>query len=243
MHFFKTLVAFFLYVFFAMPSFSATLKPGEREEAHHFDVFLLGIKAGELRYHKSVKGTVYSAEAVLETTGLVALLAPYLFQAKVTGQRLKSRYFPKNYMETSNTGSRITNKEMRYKNQRPTLLTAGERKKYWLKPADQKGTLDPLSALLALLDDAVSSQLCKVDLPVFDGERRVSLSLSGPTKLDKGGVACQGIYTRLGGFSKQELSDGITFPFYINYHPVDAGYRVAKFSFSTLRGTATFERR
>jgi hypothetical protein len=56
-------------------------------------------------------------------------------------------------------------------------------------------------------------------------------------------LACQGIYTRLGGFSKQELSDGITFPFYINYQPVDAGYRVAKFSFSTLRGTATFERR
>ena len=59
MHFFKTLVAFFLYVFFAMPSFSATLKPGEREEAYHFDVFLLGIKAGELRYHKSAKGTAY----------------------------------------------------------------------------------------------------------------------------------------------------------------------------------------
>jgi hypothetical protein len=132
---------------------------------------------------------------------------------------------------------------MRYKNQRPTLLAAGERKKYWLKPADQKGTLDPLSALLALLDDAVSSQLCNADLPVFDGERRVLLSLSGPTKLPEDGLTCQGIYTRLGGFSKQELADGITFPFYINYHPIDAGYRVTKFSFSTLRGTATFERR
>ena len=243
MHFFKTLVAFFLYVFFAMPSFSETLKPDEHEEAHRFDVFLLGIKAGELRYHKSVKGKTYSAEAVLKTTGLVALLAPYIFQAKVTGQRLKSFYFPKSYVEKSNIGKRITNKEMRYKNQRPTLLTAGERKKYWLKPADQKGTLDPLSALLALLDDAVSFQLCKADLPIFDGERRVLLSLEGPTKLREGGLACKGMYTRLGGFSKQELSDGITFPFYINYHPVDAGYRVTKFSFTTLHGTATFERR
>ena len=243
MLFFKTLVAFFLYVFFAMPSFSATLKPDEREEAHHFDVFLLGIKAGELRYHKSVKGRTYSAEAVLKTTGLVALLAPYIFQAKVTGQRLKSLYFPKNYVETSNTGRRITNKEMRYKNQRPTLLTAGERKNYWLKPADQKGTLDPLSALLALLDGAAGFQLCKADLPIFDGERRVSLSLSGPKKLREGEWVCHGIYTRLGGFSKQELSDGITFPFYINYHPIDAGYRVTKFSFTTLHGTATFERR
>ena len=141
MHFFKTLVAFFLYVFFAMPSFSATLKPGEREEAHRFDVFLLGIKAGELRYHKSVKGKAYSAEAVLETTGLVALLAPYIFQAKVTGQRLKSRYFPQNYVETSDTGRRVTNKEMRYKNQRPTLLAPGERKKYWLNPPIKKALL------------------------------------------------------------------------------------------------------
>lgn len=243
MHFFKTLVAFFLYIFIAVPSFSATLGAVEGEETHRFDVFLLGIKAGELRYHKSVKGTAYSAQTVLETTGLVALLAPYMFQAEVTGQRLKNRYLPQSYLETSNTGKRITNKTMRYKNQRPTLLAAGERKKYWLKPADQKGTLDPLSALLALLDDAVSSQLCNADLPVFDGERRVSLSLSGPTKLPEDGLTCQGIYTRLGGFSKQELADGITFPFYINYHPIDAGYRVTKFSFSTLRGTATFERR
>jgi len=167
MHFFKTLVAFFLYIFIAVPSFSATLGAVEGEETHRFDVFLLGIKAGELRYHKSVKGTAYSAQTVLETTGLVALLAPYMFQAEVTGQRLKNRYLPQSYVEISNTGKRITNKTMRYKNQRPTLLAAGERKKYWLKPADQKGTLDPLSALvaLALLIGAHKTSRGWIDLP------------------------------------------------------------------------------
>ena len=105
-------------------------------------MFILGIKGCELCDHKRVKGTAYSAQSVLETTGLVAFLAPYMFQAEVTGQRLKNRYLPQSYVETSNTGKRITNKTMRYKNQRPTLLAAGERKKYWLKPADMMNDYD-----------------------------------------------------------------------------------------------------
>ena len=53
MHFFKTLVAFFLYIFIAVPSFSATLGAVEGEETHRFDVFLLGIKAGNFAIIKA----------------------------------------------------------------------------------------------------------------------------------------------------------------------------------------------
>ena len=60
----------------------------------HFDVTILGLKVGELRYTLQKDGTSYAASGLLYPTGLVATMTTFLYDVTVTGSRKSDQYFP-----------------------------------------------------------------------------------------------------------------------------------------------------
>jgi len=51
------------------------------------------------------------------------------------------------------------------------------------------------------------------------------------------------VYSREGGFSKNELKQGKTFPFTITYQKTDQNYYFQRFDVKSARGRAAFVRR
>ena len=72
----------------------------------HFDVTILGLKAGELRYTLQKDGTSYAASGLLYPTGLAATMTTFLYDVTVTGSHKGDQYFPSRYSENSDTGKR-----------------------------------------------------------------------------------------------------------------------------------------
>jgi hypothetical protein len=77
---------------------------------------------------------------------------------------------------------------------------------------------------------------------LFDGARRVRISLSNPKESGMR-ATCDGVYSREGGFSKNELKQGKTFPFTITYKKTDQNYYFQRFDVKSARGRAAFVRR
>lgn len=212
-------------------------------ETGAFDVFVRGIKAGKLTFSGTETGGAYKAEGGLRTTGIVSAVAKFTFNASVRGRTSGASYRPSGYAEKSDTGRRKTNKSLTYSGGIPKVQRSGSAKDYWMKPGGQKGTIDPMTATYLLLKARPRDELCKLDLPLYDGARRVQLVLSSPaTSGDR--ITCKGSYVRKGGFSAKELADGTRFPFKVEYAPQSGGlYRVERLDMTTVRGRALFVRR
>jgi hypothetical protein len=109
-------------------------------------------------------------------------------------------------------------------------------------PATQGGTLDPMTALFALLRDVPRADVCRLDVPVFDGRRVSRVSTRGP-KTEGDRIVCDGEYRRVEGFSERQMREKARFPFSITYAPAGDRYRVERIAIDTLYGRATLDRR
>ncbi len=228
-------IAAFLAVFFAFSSAMADT------QQYEFDVLIRGIKAGQLRYEIETKGATYGIHGILESTGLFGLLVKYHFDAQAVGKRFGNQYQPEYYKEVSDTGRRKSEKIIRYQNGIPKVTSKKPQQPHWLDPSTQVNTLDPMTAMAALLSDQSQIDLCNLILPMFDGARSVEITLSGLEKT-KNGARCSGVYQRIGGFTKKEQAEGENFPFTLNYEIENNLYRVQRFDITTLRGRASFVR-
>jgi hypothetical protein len=208
----------------------------------HFDVTILGLKAGELRYTLQKDETSYAASGLLYPTGLAATMTTFLYDVTVTGSHKGDQYFPSRYSEKSDTGKRKEEREIIYRSGVPNIRSAKLAKPHWLDPKTQKGTLDPMTAIFEILRDVEHGKLCDQDVTLFDGARRVRISLSNPKETGTR-ATCDGVYSREGGFSKNELKQGKTFPFTITYQKTNQNYYFQRFDVKSARGRAAFVRR
>ena len=99
-----------------------------------------------------------------------------------------------------------------------------------------------MTAIFEILRDIEHGKLCDQDVTLFDGARRVRISLSNPKETGTR-ATCDGVYSREGGFSKNELKQGKTFPFTITYQKTNQNYYFQRFDVKSARGRAAFVRR
>lgn len=230
---------------------ASLLLPGtlraDQTDAIHFDVILRGIKAGELRIDGRIDGSTYAAEGVMETTGLAAAIRKIRYTAATEGRARDTRFTPARYTETAERGGGNTRAfEIRYKAGRPVSVTSNPPrtpKDRDVDPAKQGGTIDPLTALYAVLRDVNPDEACKLDVKMFDGARRSQVQLSAPRPA-RIGVTCSGEYRRLAGFSEREMAEKSRFPFTLTYAPTaDGRLRVVEISTETILGKGHLKRR
>lgn len=206
-----------------------------------FNIYLRGIKAGQLKYAYSESGSNYSASGIIQSTGIIGALAKYKFTASTSGTLSKGIYAPRAYREESDTGRRQSEKTISYSNGIPKVSERKLPKPFWADPAQQKGTVDPMTAISIVLNDKTESTVCQTNFDMFDGARRVQITVGSPSKSENG-LTCKGLYKRVEGFSNRELSEGRNFPFSVTYVNKSGKYQVSEFDVSTLRGRARFVR-
>lgn len=212
-------------------------------QAANYDFYVSGIKVGTMSFATEESARDYSARAKINASGIVAALLRFAFDGTARGGIAKSgKPVPALFQSASDSpqGKRTT--RIDWKNGVPTKVTLEPPRDGEPNPADQAGTLDPVSAGFALLRDQPSEGLCATSVDIFDGARRSRLKL-GPKQPARGGFTCSGTYARVKG-EPHSLSAQREFPFTLTFtEGADGTARAQRIQTSTSFGTATLERR
>jgi uncharacterized protein (DUF934 family) len=224
---------------------AATAAVAQTTHSGTFDVRLAGVPAGVVSFSAVEDGRQYSAAALVESSGLAALVREVSYDARATGRITARGFVPERYQESANTGERVSRAVMEFLRGVPQVKSYDpprEPRSRDVDPATQGGTLDPMTALFALLRDVPRAEVCTLDVPVFDGRRASRVTTSGP-KAEGGRIVCEGEYRRVAGFSDRQMREKTRFPFSIIYAPAGDRYRVERIAIDTLYGRAVLDRR
>ncbi|WP_051909501.1 DUF3108 domain-containing protein [Paenirhodobacter enshiensis] len=187
-----------------------------------FRFSLAGLPAGELRIDGKIAGSGYAASGSVATTGLFGALSRIRYDATVQGRHDGAGFHPIEFNETATRGSRNVTYRMVFRDGTPVSVSqtpARKPRSTDVDPRAQGGTIDPLTALYAVLRDVDKSEACTLSVYMFDGTKRSHVGLGKPAPTPDGGVTCAGDYRRIGGFSAKEMADKSVFPFTLTYAP------------------------
>ncbi|HEY0214108.1 MAG TPA: DUF3108 domain-containing protein [Paenirhodobacter sp.] len=207
----------------------------DQTDAIVFDFSLRGISAGQLTINGQITGNSYNANGVMKTTGLLGALRTLRYDAKVSGGYAKGRFSPQRMDETAQRGNDRIEHLIAYRGGVPVQVSRNPPRAARasdVDPSQQGGTIDPLTALYAVLRDVDRDQACRFSADMFDGSKRSQVTLSAP--VSKGtGVTCTGEYRRIAGFSKSDMAEKPRFPFTLTYAPTPDGQRLRVISIDT----------
>jgi hypothetical protein len=168
------------------------------------------------------------------------------YSGQSAGTHRDDAYTPRRYSGQTNTGTRESQVKLRFDNGIPTVnsyLPDREKRDYDIEPSEQRGAIDPLTATAVVLMDQPSAQMCNRSIPMFDGRRRSKLTIAPPV-IDGDSATCAGTYTRLAGFSPEDLQERVNFPFTLMYTRIDADtFRLTSFTTKTTFGSARGKRK
>ena len=207
-----------------------------------FDFYLSGIKAGEMTMSARSTPEGYSARSSIRAAGAVGLVANFFFDGEASGRIVGGKVSPVRYEANSKSPRAERRTVMDWKDGVPVNVSVVPPRGSAPDPATQGGTLDPVSAGLALLGDAVPGSVCDASVDVFDGSRRSRLSLGAPMARD-GALVCTGAYSRIEG-EAQSMSSQREFPFEVTFREGGDGVaRLERVETRTQFGKAVLERR
>jgi hypothetical protein len=181
-------------------------------EPAHFDISVAGIRAGEITLSASRSGDVYHAGGRLRSTGLIGAVARLRFDGEATGRiDAAGRLVPDRYTASSRSTRSERETEIVFDNGAPVAVRVEPPRDREVDPAEQGGTIDPLSAAYALLLDTSEGAVCNRRVDLFDGSRRSQIAIGSAEDQD-GAKVCNGLYTRVEGDS-HSVSDQREWPF------------------------------
>jgi hypothetical protein len=223
--------------------------PPARAEATfdgQFDVVFRGITAGRATWRAKEAPGAYAVSALLQSTGLLRLVADIRYIAEVQGTRRGDRFLPVRYKEELNTGQRKQAATLAFRGGVPVVERVEPPQPPGpndLDPAKERGVVDPLTALYIVLRDVPADRVCTARAVVFDGRRRSQVTLANPRPNGER-IVCAGEYRRLAGFTDFEMRERQRFPFELAYESDgNGGLRVVEVRIETVYGQARLLRR
>jgi len=190
-------------------------------------LYAAGVTLGKVDLNTTVRGDQYHSVSNLSTGGVVNAFWQAEIQATSNGTVAPKNFHPGLY-DSFYTGRSDKKQEvsLTYDASGPVRLYADPpypTTGYEVTPAQQKGTLDPLSAITFFVSGVATSteNPCGVTLPVFDGRRRYDVefvkvkdtTVSMDNGLYKGkAVLCQAKYRQLAGYKPRVIKEGANFP-------------------------------
>lgn len=141
-----------------------------------YDIRYGPLRLVEMRTTADVDESRYTAVADVRTVGMAAMLFPWQSQARSAGRRAKSGLQPREHRSEGQYRGERRRVEIRYAEAGPvetSIEPPPEDDFREAVPAEMlAGTIDPLTATLAVLDSD-----CRGRLRIFDGRRRYDLAL------------------------------------------------------------------
>lgn len=186
---------------------AATPVPAGERFAARYDFWLGGVHGAEMRVEAEWLGDRFAAAAEMRTTGLLGAIWDGSYRVAAEGRVVEGRPLPGSFRSESAFGRDRQTVEMDFEDARPVRVAAepAYRQRPWeLDPADQRGTADPLTAGLLLLQPEPAEALCDRSVDIFDGRRRSRITLGAPVRTGDR-VACPAVYERIAGFSPKMM--------------------------------------
>ncbi|MEM7059559.1 MAG: DUF3108 domain-containing protein [Pseudomonadota bacterium] len=182
-----------------------------------YDLYLGGIKAGELTIDASYNADRYNAFSVLRTAGIVGAVYKASFEAETQGRMTESGLVPDRFSANSRMKKKRQAVEMLFDGDAPKSVTAEPAfipKPWEVEPSEQSGTVDPITAAIAHLAPMPRAHICNRSVEVFDGRRRYAIDMGQPIQ-DKERIKCPAKYRRIAGFKPKMMKKSPEFPFNI----------------------------
>ncbi|MFT3973901.1 MAG: DUF3108 domain-containing protein [Amaricoccus sp.] len=216
---------------------------GVPAEAASFSFSVAGLPVGTMAMSSTTSGTSYSATADVDATGLVGFFTSFFFHGKANGTvAADGTVVPAWFQAKSKSSRAVRETTIDWKGGTPTKVTIVPPRDDNADPAEQGGTLDPVSATFRLLRDMPKAQACNVTVDMFDGSRRSRLKV-GPAQAKGSTLTCKGTYTRMKGESLGTL-DKTSFPFTLTFTVgADGIARAQRIEAPTNFGTAVVARK
>lgn len=207
--------------------------------AARYAVRALGVKVGEIALSGSLGPRRYTASAQLRTTGLAGVVRRVHFLLSASGARQGARFAPERYDEDMDTGRRQSQASLRFAGGVARVSGAGTGA---VPPAQHRGAVDPLTALVMVLRDQPAEGLCRVRQRVYDGERLSEVVLQ-ERQARNGQVVCSGRFRRLAGYTPEEMAERRQFDLRLTYVPAGGAMRAVRARVQTIYGPADLVRR
>jgi hypothetical protein len=185
-----------------------------------------GISLGKVDLDATIRGNQYHAVSNLETSGIVNAFWQARIQATSSGEIQGNRLQPSLYDSFTTKKDSKQQVSLTYEpdgNIRVFADPAYSLAKHPITPEQQKGTYDPVSAILYVASGlgANAKNPCDVLAPVFDGRRRYNIEVKKEkdtnVDMDNGlykgpAVQCEARYNQIAGFSQKVLDTNASFP-------------------------------
>lgn len=175
-----------------------------------FDLYLGGIRIGELSVNARMEGDRYRAASTMRTAGVVGALYAASFVAETEGTVGPRGLAPRRFVADTRAGGDVQAVEMRYEGPTPAQVKADPpfKPKPWeIRPEKQAGTVDPITAALMALAPAPVESLCRKTVDIYDGRRRYAVDLGAPVAEGER-IRCPAVYRRIAGYKPKELKEG-----------------------------------
>ena len=225
-------------------AFGSGAAQGQTKQA--YDVSISGFKVGSLRLNAQENSSSYAVSGAIQGGGLIGAITSFSFSGTAKGGlNGAGSLIPREYASVSKSRGKERAVTMTYQGDTPASLThAPTRKKrsYDAALSDGKGTLDPVSATYALLQDMPVGQACGRTVQVFDGTKRSRITVR---KRERDGEAwrCKGTYTRVKGWRAKDMEEKTNFSFALTFREVDGIMQVTSFETQSLFGKVVARRR
>ncbi len=199
----------------ALASGARTQSPAVAELEAVYDFYLGGIRAGKLTVSAAFGTESYYASSALRTTGIVGFFYDLAFEAEVVGRINTGDLSPEHYSANLRDPKRQEFVEISFADGTPLLsrVEPARRVRPWsINPRDQRGTTDPLSAVLMAFTPGPADAVCEQRVDVYDGRRRFALEV-GPRQREGTRIRCDAMYVRLAGFKPKRMGKRAWRPF------------------------------
>lgn len=208
-----------------------------------FTASVAGVTAGRLMLAANATDTRYSVSSRVTVAGIASLFSSFVVDSKVVGRVRNGTYRPERYTARAKGDRSGRSAVITYAGGVPTVVSAASEpdpEAPVIDPATMGGSVDPQTAMYAVLRDVPASALCTVSLDVFDGHRHSRVDLR-PAAADR--AQCDGLYSRLDGYTPAELAERKNTAFAIAYTQLPDGmFQVREITFATSYGTARLTR-
>lgn len=183
-----------------------------------YDLYLGGIKAGEMVVGAYVGDEGYRGEAVMQTAGLAGLLYNASFTAGVEGRVVEGGLAPHRFTAESAMEDKEQDVVMTYgADGAPAAVLADPPfvpKPWEIVPQEQHGAIDPLTAAIRAFAPRPPETICNRVEDMYDGRRRYEVELGAPEP-HQGRIRCPATYRRVAGFKPKLMRRQAEFPFHV----------------------------
>lgn len=219
----------------------AAALPARAEDAT-FDFSISGIRVGALTMEGATDGGHYSARSRIDTAGIVGVFTDFFFDGRATGSVSQSgRVTPARYGATSKSPRAERTTAIDWKDGTPVSVSVEPPRSTAPDPAQQGGTLDPVSAGFRLLRTMPAGEVCDTTVRVFDGSRLSQLELAKPVA-DGDTLTCAGAFARVEG-EAHSMTSLRRFPFELVFRKVGGDAVLERIEAPTNYGRAVLSRR